>query len=120
MARILIADDDPGYVAAFCEGMQALGHDAHGVASGVEALALLASEKFDIVFLDVFMKGGGAVVLLHDIRKSDAHIPVVVITGKSEFAGSPLFENGLRLAQAKMRKTASLAELGQLVTKLTT
>ena len=119
MAHILIADDDPGYLAAFCEGMTALGHSAHGFPNGEMALDALETGDFDIVFLDVLMKGGGAVVLLHELRKRNAEIPVVVITGKSEIANSPLFESGMRLAQAKIRKTASLKELDQLVNKLT-
>nr|WP_175581658.1 response regulator [Pseudooceanicola sp. HF7] len=115
----MIADDDPGYLAAFCDGMQALGHSTHGELNGEAALQAFDNGEFDIVFLDVFMKGGGAVVLLHDVRKRNSDIPVVIITGKTEMVGSPLFESGLRLAQAKMRKTASLTELGQLVNRLT-
>lgn len=119
MAKILIADDDPAYLSAFCDGMDVMGHQATGVQNGADAIAALKAENFDIIFLDVFMRGGGAVVVLHDIRSFDASVPIVVITGKTEIAQSPLFSEGLRLAQARMRKTASLIELDQMVTRLT-
>lgn len=119
MARILIADDDADYLQVFQEGMEALGHEVAGVPSGSEVLPMLERTKFDVVFLDVVMEGGGAISVLHAVREIDPDIPVAVITGRLELADSPLFRDGLRLAQAKLRKTATLAELDNVVQMLT-
>lgn len=115
MARILLADDDPGYLAAFCDGMTVCGHDATGVASGEQALTCIADMSFDIVFLDVLMPGGGAITLTHTIREHDKGLPIVVITGRPELASSPILREGLRYACAKVSKTATLEELDALV-----
>ncbi len=115
MARILLADDDTSYLEAFCDGMEACGHQATGVTTGEQALACLEGTDFDIVFLDVLMPGGGAITLTHRIRDLDETLPVVVITGRPELASSPILQEGLRHACAKTRKTATLDELDALV-----
>ncbi|WP_424929289.1 response regulator [Amaricoccus tamworthensis] len=119
MARILIADDDADYLRVFQEGMEALGHEVEGVPSGSEVVPMLENAKFDVIFLDVVMAGGGAITVLHAVREYDPDIPVAIITGRLELADSPLFLNGLRLAQAKLQKTATLAELDNVVRMLT-
>lgn len=40
---------------------------------------------FDIIFLDVCMKGMNGMELAHEIRKSDRHVQIVFLTGKSEY-----------------------------------
>ncbi|PJE30366.1 Response regulator receiver domain-containing protein [Pseudooceanicola antarcticus] len=115
MARILIADDDPDYLSAFREGMAALGHEVVGVGTGAEAVEALSDGVFDIVFLDVFMNGGGAISVIHTVKNIDPDVSVVIITGKTTILNSPILEDGLRLAKAKISKSASLAELDRLV-----
>ncbi|MBT9383014.1 response regulator [Pseudooceanicola sp. CBS1P-1] len=119
MARILIADDDPDYVAVFTDGLEALGHDVDSVSSGQEVLPLLRQKSFDVIFLDVVMSGGGAISVLHQIRAEFSDLPVVIITGRPELIDSPLFVSGLRLAQARMHKTATLRQLDEVVRTLT-
>lgn len=118
MARILVADDDPLYLQVFHEGMTTMGHDVTAVSSGRQVLDTLTAQRFDIVFLDLVMADGGAITVLHDLRDAQPDLPVVIITGRPELADSPLFQNGLRLAQAKFRKTASLGELHDVVGRL--
>ncbi len=118
MARILIADDDDIYREAFCTGLQELQHDVDGVPSGAEVLPSLTAKQYDIVFLDVMMAGGGAITVLHQVRDHDPKIPVVIITGRTELIGSPLFREGMRSAQAKVLKTATLSELHRMIESL--
>lgn len=40
---------------------------------------------FDIIFLDVCMKGMNGMELAHEIRKSDRQVQIVFLTGKSEY-----------------------------------
>lgn len=115
MARILIADDEVAYLDIFSEGMEAKGHQTVAVTSGLQLLDQLAQQHFDIVFLDVVMKGGGAITLTHEVARHDPGVPIVIITGRPEMIESPLLRNGLRGAVAKVRKTASLNELDALV-----
>lgn len=115
MARVLIADDDPEYLAAFTNVMESLGHLCKCVTSGDAALASLRSEEFDILFLDVIMPGRGAISTLHAVRKTHRNLPVIIISGKSAVFESPIIANGLQLAQAKMPKMTSIVEIGTVI-----
>jgi len=115
LARILIADDDPDYLDAFIGGMTALGHEVEGVLTGVEAVGRVGESSFDVVFLDVVMKGGGAISLLHEIRKTHPDLPIIVISGRTELIDSPVFREGMGFSQARIRKTASLSQMNSLV-----
>ena len=115
MAQIIIADDEVQYLDVFCEGMEALGHQAIGVTSGTQLIDQLERRNFDIVFLDVIMEGGGAITLTHEVSKIDPGLPIVILTGRLELLDSPVVSKGLRMARASMPKTATLAELGSMV-----
>lgn len=118
MVRVLIADDDPQYLAAFRDAMEAMGHTALCVSSGDEVLDVLREEDIDILFLDVLMPRGGAISTIHAVRDRDATTPIVVITGNEAILGAPIMEDGMKLAQAKISKTASLSDLNGLIMQL--
>ena len=119
MARVLIADDDAQYLAAFSDAMATIGHEVVGYRTRGDTLSALERDGFDVVFLDVLMPGGGAIGLIHEIRGLDAAVPIVVITGNEAVFHSPIVSDGLRLANARMRKSASLDQLDALVKDLT-
>ena len=118
VARVLIADDDTQYLAAFSDAMVALGHEVSGTRTRAETLETLRRGSYDIVFLDVLMPGGGAISLIHEVRDEDADIPIIVITGHHTVFQSPIVSEGLRLAQARIPKTTPLVELASLVENL--
>jgi len=118
VARVLLADDDEMYRNVFCDGLGTMGHSVEAVPAGRDVLPALAAAgdtPFDVVFLDMMMTGGGGITILHAVREKYAELPVVIITGRVELLGSPLFLDGMRSAQAKVHKTASLAELDRLI-----
>ena len=97
--------------------MEALGHDVTTVDRGskVEPEIVRTAPPFDVVFLDVMMPEGGAASVLNRIRLSWPDLPVIIITGRTELLDSPLFKRGLRSANGRLRKTASLEELDLVV-----
>lgn len=117
MARILIADDDADYRETFSTGLAQLGHDVVSAPTGLEAIGLLRQENFDVVFLDIVMPGGGAVTLVHDISSEFPKLPIIVISGQALLYETPLFQEGLRKADAVLKKTASLFEINDAVNK---
>jgi CheY-like chemotaxis protein len=115
LARILIADDDPQYLAAFRTAVEALGHELIEVRGGKDVLRALEQHDIDLVFLDVLMPGGGAISLVHAIRDHNRAIPIVIITGNTAVFESPIISEGLRQANARVPKTIGLAELSLLI-----
>ena len=55
---------------------------------------------------------------MHAVREISATLPVVIITGRVELFGSPLFLDGMRSAQAKIHKSTSLIEIDKLIETL--
>ncbi len=118
MAHILVVDDDLIYLDELSGGLRSLGHDVASAASSNEALNALKNGTFDITICDTIMAGGGALSLLHEVRALGLKLPFVVITGRPEIATSPLFQSGMREADAKIQKSASLYQINQLIRDL--
>src|SRR5439155_24189450 len=86
--KILVADDEPTVRAT----VQRLLHRraAHPVlaADGTEAEALLRSEKFDLVLLDVMMPGRTGYELVPIARETPPAAPLILLSGYSEQAAN--------------------------------
>ena len=74
--RILVVEDEPDLRAAMVELFLDAGHACVGVQDMVEARAVLRSSRFDLVVLDLHLRGGSSEDLLAELRRGNA--PVVV------------------------------------------
>ena len=119
IAKILIVDDDLVYLNELSDALRSLDHVVECASSADEAKIWLRDMAFDITICDTIMAGGGALSLLHDIRSRDPDFPFIAITGRPAVASSPLFQNGMMEANAKLEKSATLFEIDQLVRSLT-
>jgi CheY-like chemotaxis protein len=83
--RILLADDDDAIRAMLRGYLVKKGYEVVAVSNGLDALARVADEPFDLVVLDVNMPGPGGVEVLARIKGSleSAHIPVIMATAQS-------------------------------------
>jgi len=82
--RVLLVEDND-HVRDFAEHLLAdLGYDALSAASGEEALALLETERVDIVFSDVVMPELSGLGLARIVAERYPGLPVVLATGYSE------------------------------------
>lgn len=81
--RILHVDDDATNLLVLQHMLAALGHNPSGASTGVEALARLAAEPFDLVVTDIHMPQMDGPALLRAIRASHGpsrNVPVVAVT----------------------------------------
>ena len=81
--RVLLVDDEEDIVEVIQDRLEAYGFTVITAGTGVEALKKLSVEKFDGIFLDVKMPEMGGIEALEEIRKTDKHIPVIIITASS-------------------------------------
>ncbi len=81
-AKILVVDDVPLNVKLLADLLAVHGYRTCTAASGPEALARLASERPDLVLLDVMMPGMSGYEVCAAIRADPAHamLPVVLVT----------------------------------------
>ena len=64
MSRILIADDEASIRFVLRDLLEGAGHELMEATDGDEARRLLASETFDLAFLDIRMPGATGLELL--------------------------------------------------------
>lgn len=83
MARILIADDDPGAREMLSRICAFQGHDVEHVGDAARAQAAFERERPDLVLLDLAMPLGGGKTFLKAIREqaTEPQVPVIVISG---------------------------------------
>jgi DNA-binding NtrC family response regulator len=79
--KILVVDDDEKILFAFAQVFSQEGHQCITAKSGEEALDIVASEKPDVIFMDIAMPGLGGLETLRQIKVLNATVPVVMITG---------------------------------------
>jgi DNA-binding NtrC family response regulator len=78
--RILVVDDDPALCEWVADALTKQGHSVVHRGSGDEALALLASEDFDVIATDLNMRGMDGVELCAGILGIRPNTPVIVMT----------------------------------------
>jgi CheY-like chemotaxis protein len=113
-ASILVVEDNEE-VGAFAETLLTeLGHSIRRVRSGEEALDMVRSAQFDIVFSDVVMPGMGGLKLAEILSEERPDLPVVLATGyshdiaESGSGGRPVILKPYRLETLSKALTAAL------------
>lgn len=79
--HVLVVDDDPGARETLMEMLAFAGIQCEPACNSAEALQRLASGGIDLVLTDMHMPGVSGLDLIVEIRKIDASIPVILITG---------------------------------------
>lgn len=112
LAQILAVDDEPGVRNVLANLLTLQGHEVQVAASGHEALDHLNSEKVDIVFTDHGMPGMNGRQLAQAIKQSSPELPVVLITGDTDF------EDKLEEVNAVIGKPFLLEDLQKVINEL--
>ncbi|MFH2133109.1 MAG: response regulator [bacterium] len=82
--RVLLVDDEEGYVQPLSERLTARGFDVSVAYTGESALELVERQNFDVVLLDVMMPGKGGIETFKQIRNIDLLVHVIMLTGYAE------------------------------------
>lgn len=80
MPKILIVDDDPTTRQMIRLQLRSAGHSVDTAADGEAALDRIRRKKFDLVLLDVWMKGMDGLEMLSRLRDEPSRPKVVVMT----------------------------------------
>lgn len=110
MATILIVEDDIDTNEAVCEYLQEAGHTTIPAFDGNEAITLFASQKIDLVVLDIMLPTVSGLVVLNSIRKT-SQVPVLMLTAlEDEYTQVTSFDGH---ADDYMTKPFSMVILGK-------
>lgn len=88
MYRALIVEDEAlmrGYLAAKLTEICPAWEAAATAADGMEAVERMAHERFDAIITDIRMPGMDGLELARYIRRNDAEIPILILSGYDEF-----------------------------------
>ena len=78
---ILIVDDEPSILQSLSGLLSDEGFEVITANNGYEALKTIDSETPDLVLLDIWMPGIDGIETLKEIKKNNASLPVMIITG---------------------------------------
>ncbi len=109
--KILVVDDDPHALRLVSYTFEAEGYDVITASSGAEALARLASERPDLIVLDVMMPDMSGLEVCQRIRSdpATARLPILMLSAKGQVADRV---TGLRSgADDYLAKPADTSEL---------
>lgn len=79
--KVLVVDDEDDFRETIVKRLKGRNLDTTGVASGEEALKVMAQESFDVVVLDVRMPGMDGIEALKEMKKRWPLTEVIMLTG---------------------------------------
>lgn len=86
MARILVAEDDPGSLKLLDFRLKNVGHELIFAMDGGEALEIATKEKPDLILLDIMMPVMTGFQVLRKLKSQEEtkNIPVIMLTSKAQ------------------------------------
>jgi twitching motility two-component system response regulator PilH len=86
MPRILVVEDSPSVLLSTSRALAASGYEVVQAADGEEALRLAAEQRPSLVLLDVILPRLNGYEVCRQLKAgpATAHIPVIMVTGKTK------------------------------------
>jgi DNA-binding response OmpR family regulator len=84
MSKILVVEDDPNLGLLLQEYLSIKGFETDLGRNGDEGLSLFVKGQYDLCIFDVMMPKKDGFTLAKDIRMSDAEVPIIFLTAKSQ------------------------------------
>jgi DNA-binding response OmpR family regulator len=81
MSKILLVEDDETSRVLLTTALRRAGHDVAGCIDGRAALQAFAERRFDIVVTDIHMPEMDGLELILALRRSDALVRILAISG---------------------------------------
>ena len=105
--KILIIDDDEALCDEVSSSLEDAGYDVSISNDGVEGNALVSSDDFDVLLLDLRLPGLSGHDILKELRQKKRKLHVIVVSGQVDDAR---LRNGEQLEGDDVVKTIQLAD----------
>ncbi len=79
--KVLIVDDEVDLSATLVERLDIRGFDAIAVETGEQAMKQIRDSIFDVVVLDIKLKGEDGLDVMKQIKQVHKSLPVILLTG---------------------------------------
>ncbi len=78
--RILVIDDDETIRKIYMQALKDTPNQVDMAESGESGVGLQREFKYDLIFLDLNMRGMNGIEVLREIRKTDEDVPIYIVT----------------------------------------
>lgn len=84
--KILVVEDEEDILELLLYNLREAGYEAKGLLSGCEVLFLLKEESFDLIILDIMLRGQNGLEICRLLKKGNHafSMPIILLTAKSE------------------------------------
>ena len=86
MQRILVVEDEPGIAMALEDDLRLEGYDVAVTGEGAVAVAKARDERFDLILLDVMLKGKDGFDVCRELRRTGITTPIIMLTARTQEA----------------------------------
>jgi len=107
MTRLLVVDDERDIRHLYAAELEDEGYQVETAGTGREAAEILERTQFDLIVLDIQMKGESGLQILQNIVRKKSDLPVILCTAFSCYKDD--FSSWL--ADAYVVKSSDLSEL---------
>jgi len=116
LPKCLLVDDDRSMLKVLSQCMEALGFEPITAADGDEGLTAFQENHPSLVVSDIHMPNRNGLLLLRDIKSSNPHVPVILITGFIHYRAAVNLETAQ--PDAFMEKPFTIERLRSTVSRL--
>ena len=82
--RLLLVEDEKRMAQALCEILRQEKYEVDHFANGLDGLAAIRSEIYDIIVLDVMLPGMNGFEIAKKVRQAGVKTPILMLTAKAE------------------------------------
>jgi DNA-binding response OmpR family regulator len=107
--KILLAEDEMALATIVKESLETRNFEVNHAPNGLEALALVKENQFDVLVLDIMMPEMNGLNLAKEIRRFNSSVPIIMLTAKSQT--SDVVDGFKHGANDYLKKPFSMEEL---------
>ena len=82
-ARILLVEDEAHLAGPLQFNLEQEGYEIRSTGSGKEAIALIKSERFDLIILDLTLEEVDGLEVARQVRRRNEKLPILMLTARS-------------------------------------
>jgi len=119
MASVLVVDDEPGIRDFLVEVLVRDGHEVQAAPDGPSALEVLSKHHVEVMLTDMRMPGMGGMELLHEAKRRDHALEVIVLTafGSVDLAVDAMKAGAIDFLTKPVKQPAELRKVIRLAAR---
>lgn len=81
--KLLVVEDDPNILSFLEKGLKEAGYIVDTAADGEDGLYLAATNRYDLLILDVMLPGKSGLDICKELRQGQMQMPIIMLTARN-------------------------------------